>query len=102
MVAKELDGAGGYDPGKLIKSNVYSMSKESYKSLWMQIEKIGFWNMPTSKQELGCDGARWILEGYKGEKYHIVDRWSSPKSSFHELGKHIMRLAKILPKEDIY
>jgi hypothetical protein len=55
------------------------------------------------------DGAQWILEGTKGNDYHVVNR-QSPDDNFHrnagkyrELCLHILKLSGLdLKKEKIY
>jgi tetratricopeptide (TPR) repeat protein len=74
---KVCDGAGGYDPGKIIENKSKTLTIKEWKDFVDSINSIDFWNLPTTKSGiLGTDGAQWILEGKELGKYHVVDRWS--------------------------
>jgi hypothetical protein len=41
------------------------------------LDGIGFWSLPaTQPDQMGLDGAQWLLEGEEDGRYHVVDRWS--------------------------
>jgi hypothetical protein len=80
-ITKELSGAGGYEPGRLILNRRTQQPAEYVRQVQLNyIEEIHFWALPTKVSppdgKIGLDGARWILEAIKDGKYHIVDRWS--------------------------
>lgn len=73
---KRTDGAGGYEPGKIIENNSKDLSIEDWKKIEAKIDSINFWSLPTLEIDLlGNDGSQWILEGKKLGRYHVVDRW---------------------------
>jgi hypothetical protein len=49
----------------------------------------------------GFDGAQWILEGVKDQKYHVVDRWTPRDGAFREACLYLLKLSQIgiSPKE---
>jgi hypothetical protein len=77
---KVCDGAGGYEPGKIIENKSKVLTIKEWTDFVSSINSINFWNLPTTQSGiLGTDGAQWILEGKELGKYHVVDRWSGGK-----------------------
>jgi hypothetical protein len=74
--SRMMTGKGGYEPGRITRYGVSWLRKARTQELLTAIENAGFWNMPEAGAPFGLDGAQWILEGVRGGKYHIVDRWS--------------------------
>ena len=99
---KVCDGAGGYEPGKIIEDKSKRLTIKEWTDIVVNIKSIDFWNLPSIKSEiLGTDGAQWILEGIEPGKYHVVDRWSGG-----ELEKVCMQLLILtdlkIKQDDIY
>lgn len=97
---KELDGKGGYQPGKLVRDESRELTRKRWNELTRRIQKCSFWTMATTEESRILDGEQWILEGVRGGKYHIVDRQSPKASTEHrklreycELGLFILREA---------
>jgi hypothetical protein len=76
LTSKRLDGAGGYDPGKLAEQTQVNLTKELSQALDALIARLAFDKMPTDTQFNGRDGDETILEGVTGGKYHLVVRWT--------------------------
>ena len=101
LVAKELDGAGGYAPGRLGKRIIRTLSAEACAPLKELIEAVGFWRSPppapSDPDLLNFDGAQWVLEGRRGAAYHVWDVWSpdepGPHASFRRLCLEMIRLS---------
>jgi hypothetical protein len=75
--AVELDGKGGYEPGKIAVRKRITLSDKQWEETQRRLDKTKFWAMPTEDHERGgVDGDQLILEGVMAGKYHIVDRWS--------------------------
>ena len=71
----------------------------------MLVSKSGFWKAPNPvNDQKGTDGSQWIIEGVRGGKYHVVDRWSPTSGAARELGNFLaFDLAKLsIPKNEIY
>lgn len=98
LVAIELSGAGGYDPGGVAKRIERSLSSADWKALVAVLGKIDFWTMPTNPTpfEVGLDGARWILEGRRRTEYHVVDRFSAREGAYRDAGLTFLNLAGLL------
>jgi hypothetical protein len=88
LVSKEMDGMGGYEPGKLIRNTTAPLSKEQTELFRGRVEDFAIWKLPTRQSDgIGLDGAQWIIEMAKSGRYHVIDRWS-PRADdpVHRLG----------------
>ena len=92
IFAKELDGAGGYEPGKTLKTYNRSLTADEWRKFLSLLENSNYWNLPT-KKDIGRDGAEWILEGVKDNRYHVVDRWSPEKGEYREACIYLLGLS---------
>jgi len=102
LEAVELDGAGGYTPGKVIHHISKSLSPEQWKALADAIETAHYWEQPThDTSDGGLDGAQWIIEARHVQTYHAVDRWSPFSGSYRALGLLFLKLSDLQP-ESIY
>lgn len=79
LVWKRSDGMGGYRPGVLVDHGERKLTSKQVDDFRKALADIGFWSMSTRLEEHGKDGARWILEGKRPDRYHVVDRWSPEK-----------------------
>lgn len=74
---KMSDGAGGYEPGEIIKNKTRELKDSELQSVLSRLDSLEFFNVPTNISGIGgTDGAQWILEGLIDGNYHVVDRWS--------------------------
>lgn len=105
LTSVELDGAGGYEPGSILKTARRPLPEGEWSVLKASVERLRFWAMPTrpSADPSGADGAQWITEGRRGDEYHIVDRWSPKTGSYRDMGLQFLRLAGItIPARELY
>jgi hypothetical protein len=108
LTVKEADGAGGYEPGKVIVNRTSKVSKQKTKLFLDKIEELGYWNLPTreekSKTVIILDGSRWVLEGVRDGKYKVVDHWTPKDGPVRDLGVFLVfDLAEMkVPQGDIY
>jgi len=100
LYVKMLDGAGGYDPGKIKEDFKKHISKEDVNRLIKLLERENFWKLSTKGGLKGFDGAQWIIEGLQDGKYHLVDRWS-PNEGVKDIGLFFLELSG-LKVQDIY
>lgn len=97
---KECDGAGGYEPGKIIVNKQKKLSVNEWKEFQRMISKIDFWNMPSTLDEIpGNDGSQWILEGIKEGEYHVVDRWTPRGSDYAKSCEFLLNLTDLKSNE---
>jgi hypothetical protein len=95
--AEVLDGKGGYVGGQIAIDKKITLSADQIAELSRQVEKAGFWAMPTA-EDLGkdpysfvTDGDRLTIHGVKQGAYHLVTR-VLPDPSFTKLCRHILEL----------
>lgn len=104
LVAVELDGQGGYEPGAVDRRKTRTLGAEEWRGLADAVAAAGFWEMPTidPKEQNGEDGAEWIIEGYRSGTYHVVDRWDGP-APIRAVGDAFLRAARFsIPPDEIY
>lgn len=94
LVAKEFEGKADIKPGKLLQTDEKTISKEEWCEFIELLEKSDFWNEKTDGFDLNrLDGAQWVLEGVKDNRYHIVDRWSPKQGEFREACIYLLKLS---------
>jgi hypothetical protein len=108
LTVKEADGAGGYEPGKLVVNRTMEISKQRMQLFLGKMADLDYWNLPTREEKwksaMQCDGAEWVLEGVRGAKYKVVERRSPGDGPVRELGLFLVfELAGIkVPAAEVY
>ena len=99
LVAKQLSGMGGYEPGRIVINRIKRLSNAEWEQVKNLLSEISFWALPTEEPSSGRDGARWILEGLQDGKYHITDRWSA-EAKYRETCLYFLKLSNLRVRED--
>ena len=104
LVAKRLSGQGGYGWGTLKDEKRRRLSEREWRGLLKLLDETSFWTLPTGDarfepNERGevmicLDGTSWILEGVRGAKYHVVDRYCPELKGVREAGLYMVKLTK--------
>lgn len=103
LIAVELDGAGGYEPGTAKRRLERALSEQEWTTLVTAINAASFWDAPTTTPPQDEDGAQWIIEGYRHGKYHAVDRDSSGSGPIRSVGEAFLRAAHLsFPADEMY
>ena len=92
LIAKELSGAGGYDPGTTKRKVERELRPEEVE----RIRLLGRTLLPSLKPKdctMGCDGASWILEIVDKQGYRVLTRWSPESGPVREAGIFLMELS---------
>jgi hypothetical protein len=89
----ELDGAGGFDHGKVAVNKEVVLSPEQWEGLSASLSRARFWEMPTRDGPGGLDGEELVVEGVRRGAYHVVDRWSPETGDFRRLCRHMLDLS---------
>ena len=71
------------------------MKKEKIKDFLNRLNSCNFWNLNANGESFGLDGARWIIEGTKKGRYHIVDRWPPEGGKYRETALFLVKLANL-------
>jgi hypothetical protein len=97
IYVKVADGAGGYEPGKLVTNETVPITKQNVDKFLLQLKKMQFWNLPTQEKTgvISTDGAQWILEAVREGQYHIVDKHSPGKGNYREAALFLVDLAHL-------
>jgi hypothetical protein len=105
LFLKMASGAGGYAPGELMRDETVTLEKVETDQLLTMFKKNGFWTLASlDESKIGADGAQWVIEGAKGGRYHIVDRWSPTDGAVRVIGLSLIKdFAKLkIPTKEIY
>lgn len=97
MAAVELDGSGGYGPGKVSRRAERKLTDAEWTKIANDVRALNFWELPAQTNDNGLDGARWILEGRERSQYHVVQRWSPKEGPYRELCISLLKLVGWLP-----
>lgn len=95
LFTKELDGAGGYNPGKVLRRAEFAVTPEDFCKFSKLLEKANFWRLPADDDVMGNDGAQWILEGVRRGRYHAVDRWTPETGEYREACIYLLKLSGV-------
>ncbi len=99
----ELDGAGGYQPGKIITDLNQKLPMSIYQKICTLLADIDFWDIDTTEPISGLDGSQWILEGYSNRKYHVVVRFSPQPGKYREICLFFLELSGLrINPDEIY
>ncbi len=104
LIAKILNGAGGYQPGSVAHDTTITLSDGDVSLLSRLLAEARFWELPTVAAPdgtIGFDGAQWILEGLSVGRYHVVDRWTpqptGPDGPFRHLAEWLLARSGLVP-----
>lgn len=103
LTAVELDGAGGYKPGKVLRRREIDLSPTQFQELDTLVRSSGFWELPAHEESNGLDGSEWIIEAVSGGRYHVVTRWTPASGAVHRIGEHMLLLSGwSFPSREMY
>lgn len=96
LFTKELNGAGGYEPREVLRNFSRDLTEAEWCNFLKSLRKLNFWKLPTNRRDMtGLDGAQWLLEGVKNERYHVVDRWTPDDTDYRETCIYLLQLSGI-------
>lgn len=84
--------AAGYETGPVRRDTVVTLGEADAREFARRLGASRFWMLPTldPKAPIGTDGARWVLEGLVGARYHAVDRWTPPIGPYRALAEWLL------------
>ena len=97
----ELDGKGGYDPGKVAHKVRKEITPDQWWSLRMVVDSAGLWR-PTLGTQIGgggLDGASWIFESSRRGAYGVMHFSSDASAQSRAAGLMFVGLAGMMPPE---
>jgi hypothetical protein len=105
IVAKRLNGHGGYGPGTMDLYWARSLSENDWDAFQLQLEHSTYWQMQTEDRSFMTDGAQWIMESYREGHYHVVGRQSPQTGAYREACLFLLRQSGLLaetPADEVY
>ncbi|MBA2338827.1 MAG: hypothetical protein H0V88_00380 [Pyrinomonadaceae bacterium] len=110
LTIKELNGKGGYEPGKIIVNKNRRLTKGEWLTFKGLVERSSFWQLTTDNRSpitedadgtitVTTDGAKWILEGIQQKRYHIVARQSA-EGTYRNACLYLIKLSGLMIKRD--
>lgn len=102
LVATALDGAGGYAPGRVAQRIKRELTKDEWDRVTRALQSISFWGMSANPptEEIGVDGAQWIIEG-RSTSYHVIDRWGGD-DGVAAVGRIFLDLSDVRVRGPVY
>jgi len=76
LTAKQLSGAGGYDPGGIEKQVVRTLTPDEQAKLQAALTATQVLSLPAIDCHWGADGSQWIVEANAHGRYSFVNRWT--------------------------
>lgn len=102
IVAVELSGAGGYDPGKIKRRIRRTLAKEEFDRLEAAVSAAELPTLPAfDDSSVSVDGAEWIVEIADHGRYNVVSRTSPGAGTFRQLGLAFLAISG-LQTEPLY
>jgi hypothetical protein len=86
--AIELDGAGGYEPGKPLRRRSFVLGKKTMGALRESMASA--WDLAATEPSNGRDGAEWIIELADHGRHHAIVRWSPTRGPVRDLGLRLL------------
>lgn len=107
VVTAITSGAGGYEPGTLVRRDSFTISRKAWEGLRQTVTDARLWSQPAEDStRRGFDGAEWIFEGQRGSRYILAARWSPDTSqqlrAFRNLGLSFLRLGHVSLDSAVY
>jgi hypothetical protein len=97
LTAQRLGGRGGYEPGSLVERKARTLSEREAARFRALLTEVQFWGQQPPDKRIGLDGAQWVLEGRRGQHYHVWDVWSpetsGPFTGFRQPCLELLRLS---------
>lgn len=95
LVFVELSGAGGYEPGSVVRKEERTIGDGQWCDFLTLLAKAGYWKLGDDYDDSGNDGAQWILEGVREGRYHLVDRWTPDDGDYRAACIYLLNLSGI-------
>jgi len=92
LIAKQLSGPGGYEPGTVNKRIDRHLSPVEATALRRMLLRTNVFDLPALDCNGGMDGAEWIIEGAGTDGYRFVARWSPESGKVRETGLALLKL----------
>lgn len=93
LVAKQLSGESGYEPGIVEREVTRPLSPIEIAKLDAILSATKVLKQRATDCNSGLDGSQWIVEGADRNGYHFVNRWSPQEGPVREFGDFALTLS---------
>ncbi|MCK6504900.1 hypothetical protein L6R53_16135 [Myxococcota bacterium] len=100
-----LERPSAAGPSRLRARRRVVLDAQDWTGLLDHLQAAGFWTAPTRDphDQLGPEGARWVIEGLDEGRVHVVDRFSPDDPAVVALGLYMVGLAGLtVPPREVY
>lgn len=92
LIAKELSGKGGYEPGVVAKRLERLLTTTETASLRRTMMRLRASHVPSKDCDFGLDGSVWLAEVADRSGYHFAVRWSPTRGEIRYFGLTMLTL----------
>lgn len=92
LIAKEMTGHGGYDPGKVGRIVKRFLTTEEADAIRALIARNRVLTEPVDACRFGNDGAEWLIESNGRTGYRFVKEWSPERGAMRDTGLALLKL----------
>lgn len=94
LFSKTLERSGRQNLEKVSRKEHKILTEQQWCSFLNLLEKSKYWEIPAD-YTMGRDGSHWILEGFKDNRYHVVNRWSPKNNEYREACIYLLKLSGV-------
>lgn len=92
LIAKELNGQGGGEPGVIERVLDRPLSSAEVAKLDFILSKTKVLDLRATDCDGGLDGSQWIVEGVDRDDYRFVNRFAPTEGPVREFGDFVLEL----------
>ena len=88
-----------------MEDRTVTLTREQVAAFSGKVTSLGFWGLPAhDSASAGNDGSEWVIEGVRGGKYRLVERWTPRSGPVFDLGSALaFNLGGLrVPKSELY
>ena len=96
--SKVFSGQSGFGFGQIEQEVTITNQSAAVAALITDLDR---WmpHVPEFNGDFGADGAMWMIDGVRDEKYYIVHRWSPESGWVRDIGLRFLEIANIREKK---
>lgn len=93
LIVKEMDGASGFDKGRIARSKKDRLSSRQVSELKRLLAEEALFSEAPGACGSGLDGSGWIFEMIDPNGYRMVKRWTPTQGAGYNLGQYLIELS---------
>jgi hypothetical protein len=80
--------------GRAVEDTHRAIARKDWDDITHRIAGLAFWALDPFERGPGVDGSSFLLEGRKGDKYHVLDRDAPDRGAYSDLCNRFLELAR--------